>query len=178
MLCNVAPFFRAAFEGQFVEGIEQVLRLPEDDPTLFRHFQLWVYTKRILEDGEALDTVKYKLLINLHIFGDKYWIPDLQDAAIDVLIDIAIATTKYPTGLFDHVYRNTASNSRLRELCVDWTLWRLDHTVIFAGSERDRFPKEFLVDLALAHYRLTESSEEPRDVDFASKRSDYHVKAL
>ena len=45
VLCNVAPFFRVAIEGQFLEGIEQVLRLPEDNPTLFQYFQLWVYTK-------------------------------------------------------------------------------------------------------------------------------------
>ena len=178
VLCNVAPFFRAAFDGQFVEGTEQVLRLPDDDPTLFRHFQLWVYTKQILEDGKALDTVSYKLLINLHIFGDKYGMPNLQDAAIDVLIDKAIATKKYPTSLFDHVYQNTASDSRLRELCVDWTLFRLDHVVIFEGSKRDRFPKDFLVDLALAFSGLTQLSNGRKAIDFASKRSDYHVKSL
>ena len=176
VLCGVSPFFRAAFEGQFVEGTEQVLRLPEDDSTLFRHFQLWVYTKHILEDGEALSTVKYKLLIDLHIFGDKYGIPGLQDAAIDVLIDEVIATKWYPTSLFDHVYQNTASDSPLRGLCVDWTLWRLDHAVIFAGNKRDRFPKDFLVDLALAYQGLTQLTKEK--IDFASKRTDYHVKSL
>ena len=176
VLCGVAPFFRAAFDGQFVEGTEQVLRLPEDDPTLFRHFQLWMYTKQILDDVEALDRVTYKLLIDLHIFGDKYGIPDLQDAAIDVLIDKAIATKVYPTSLFDHVYQNTASDSPLRGLCIDWTLRRLDLAVIFAGSRRDRFPKDFLVDLALTYQALTQFSKEK--IDFASKRSDYHVKSL
>ena len=178
VLCSIAPFFRAAFEGQFVEGTEQVLRLPEDDPTLFRYFQLWAYTKHIMEDGEALDTVKYEVLIDLHIFGDKYGIPDLQNAAIDVLISKADATKVYPTSLFDHVYRNTASDSGLRELCVDWTLWSLDHTVMFEGSKRDRFPKDFLVDVTLAYYGMMQLTRDTKEIDFASKRSTYHVKSL
>ena len=177
MLCSLAPFFRAAFEGQFVEGREQVLRLPEDDPTLFRSFQLYAYTKEIIEDGE-LDSVKYEVLIDLHIFGDKYGIPDLQNAATDVLIDKANATKVYPTSLFDHIYRNTASDSRLRALCVDWTLWKLDHAVMFEGNKRDRFPKDFLVDVALAYYGLMKLSKTPIEVDLASKRSNYHVRSL
>ena len=178
VLCSIAPFFRAAFEGQFVEGTEQVLRLPEDDPNLFRYFQLWAYTKNFLEDGEILDTVEYKVLMDLHIFGDKYGVQDLQNAAIDVLIDKANATKMYPISLFDHVYRNTASDSRLRQLCVDWTLWRLDYMDISEGSRRDRFPKEFLFDLALANHELTKSFKGQLVFDFASKRSDYHVKSL
>ena len=155
-----------------------MLRLPEDNSTLFQYFQLWVYTKHIVENGEGLDTVRYRLLIDLHIFGDKYGIPDLQDAVVDVLIDKANATGVYPTCRFDHVYRNTAGDSRLRKLCVDWTLWRLDLAVIFEGSRRDRFPKDFLVDLATAYDGLTWLPNSPKEIDFASKRSDYHVKSL
>ena len=137
-----------------------------------------MYTKHIVEDGEALKMVKYELLIDLYIFGDKFGISDLQDAAIDVLIDKANATKVYPTSLFDHVYRNTGKDSRLRKLCVDWTLWRPNHVVMFEGSMRDRFPKDFLVDLATAYYGLTWLLKGPKEIDFASKRSDYHVKSL
>lgn len=28
ILCKVAPYFRAAFEGNFLEGVEQMLKLP------------------------------------------------------------------------------------------------------------------------------------------------------
>lgn len=77
VLCNVAPYFCAAFEGNFIEGVRQVLELPEENETMFRRFQLWVYTKKLLEDDESFIGIDWKPLVDLYIFGDKYGIPDL-----------------------------------------------------------------------------------------------------
>ncbi|KAL8727947.1 MAG: hypothetical protein Q9166_005712 [cf. Caloplaca sp. 2 TL-2023] len=45
LLCRY-PFFQAAFEGDFRES-EGLLRLPEQDPAIFRIFVHWLYTGQI-----------------------------------------------------------------------------------------------------------------------------------
>lgn len=42
--CTFAPLLREYSS----KGIKQVPKLPEEDETLFRQFQLWVYTKKLL----------------------------------------------------------------------------------------------------------------------------------
>ena len=176
ILCNVAPYFRAAFEGRFREGVEQVLEMPEEDETVFRGFQLWVYTKSILEDGEGLDTMGWRSLIDLYIFGDKFGIPILQDQAIDLLIDKRDASNRIPASHFDHVYQNTRESSPLRKLCVDWSVHGIRPYLWFESNIRDWYPKDFLIDLITAKWK-PEKAREIKPMDFGSRRSEYHVKS-
>ena len=77
------PKFPHRFYGNLLEGVEQMLELPEGDETLFRHFQLWVYTKHILEDSEDFGMMGWGPLIDLCIFRDKFGIAGLEDASIE-----------------------------------------------------------------------------------------------
>ena len=52
LLCSAAPYFKAAFNGNFPEAKSAVLELPEEDVVMFKRFQLWVYTNKLLEEGE------------------------------------------------------------------------------------------------------------------------------
>lgn len=176
ILCNVAPYFRAALEGHFRESVEQVLEMPEEDPTVFRSFQLWVYTKSILEEGENLDAVAWRLLIDLYIFGDRYDIPILQDEAIDLLIDKRDAFNKIPASHFGYVYHNTPERSPLRKLCVDWSAHGIRPYLWFEKGIRHWYPKKFLIDLITAKYE-PEKDTTIEPMDFGSRRSEYHVKS-
>lgn len=174
ILYNVTPYFRAAFEGQFLESPKQVLEFPEEDETLFRHFQLWVYTKDILEDGEEIDTMNWKVLVDLYIFGDKYGVSELQNAAINLLIDKRASSRIIPVGTFNHVYENTQASSPLRKLCVDWSVQYIQPRSWFEGNKRGCYPRDFLIDLVVANHELMKVMK-PKEVDFGSRRLDYHV---
>ena len=50
LICASADFFDRAFNGRFVEGREQKLTLPEEDPLLFQLFYDWLYSGRV--DGK------------------------------------------------------------------------------------------------------------------------------
>jgi hypothetical protein len=54
LLCRAAPYFKATLEGNFLEGQNQVLELPEDDAPTFQRFQLWLYSNDMLEEDEAV----------------------------------------------------------------------------------------------------------------------------
>ena len=71
ILCNVAPYFGVAFEGGFVEARERVLELPDDDSTMFKHFELWVYTSYSLAEGETVTSISWEALLGLYVFGEK-----------------------------------------------------------------------------------------------------------
>ncbi|WPG98125.1 Hypothetical protein R9X50_00091100 [Acrodontium crateriforme] len=44
LLTAASPFFAAAFNGSFAEGLDQVVRLPEERPEIFEWFLQWLYT--------------------------------------------------------------------------------------------------------------------------------------
>ena len=120
ILYNVTPYFEAAFEAGFVEAAEQVLELPEENPVMFKHFQLYVYTGHFLAKEESEADISRASLLGLYIFGEMCGIPDLQNAAIDVLIDKQSSQNIIPTDSLLRVYNNTPEDSSLRRLFVDW----------------------------------------------------------
>ncbi|EME39765.1 hypothetical protein DOTSEDRAFT_107663, partial [Dothistroma septosporum NZE10] len=44
LLAGASPFFAAALNGTFAEGLEQVVRLPEEKPETWEWFLQWLYT--------------------------------------------------------------------------------------------------------------------------------------
>lgn len=189
ILCNVAPYFEAAFEGGFVEVTEQVLELPDEDAAMFRHFELWVYTGDVLATGESDADISWDSLVGLYIFGEIRGIPNLQNAAIDALIDKQSSQNAIPTRFLPRVYDSTPEDSSLRRLFVDWvaclaamipndrytpTPPEAPHQW-FKKTARMNYPKDFLFDLAFAQYQLRTGDKTVMS-DFKSKRADYYVK--
>lgn len=151
LLCNVAPYFEAALKGSFLESSAQVLELIEDDPVMFERFQLWTYTNRLLEDGETDKEIPFIVWADLWVFGEARGIPELQNCAIDGLINDEITTNYVPIGIFQHVYDNTHEDSPLRRLILDWAAFsgcwnRAADYGWFIKSRRGYYPKDFLFD--------------------------------
>ncbi|KAK3066575.1 hypothetical protein LTR53_017022, partial [Teratosphaeriaceae sp. CCFEE 6253] len=44
LLTAASPFFAAALDGTFAEGLDQAVRLPEEKPEIFEWFLQWLYT--------------------------------------------------------------------------------------------------------------------------------------
>ena len=65
LLCNAAPYFKAAFDGNFTEAKCAVLELLEEDVVMFKRFQLWVYTDKLLEEGEGERSIEWGTLAGM-----------------------------------------------------------------------------------------------------------------
>nr|OQO18170.1 hypothetical protein B0A51_14102 [Rachicladosporium sp. CCFEE 5018] len=63
LLCSASPFFAAALNSTFAEGLDQTVRLPEEKPEVFEWFLQWLYTGSLTTPGPA------------------YQVPHLQTAA-------------------------------------------------------------------------------------------------
>lgn len=190
LLFNSTPYFKAAFDGNFIEAKEQTLELPEENVVMFKRFQLWLYTNYVLEKGEEPTEIDWITLAELYIFGEMCGIPDLQNAAIDILINKHCKQNAIPTNTFCLVYEKTPKDSSLRRLCVDWMACLAKfrpndgHAPTHPGASydwfqevrRNRYPKDFLFDLVIA---LSELKEGVRTdiTNFEDVRSSYYVKS-
>lgn len=189
LLFNSTPYFKAAFDGNFIEAKEQTLDLPEENVIMFKRFQLWLYTNFILEKGEEPMDIDWGTLVELYIFGEMCGIPDLQNAAIDILINKKSKGNIIPTDTFCLVYAKTPEDSSLRRLCVDWMAclarFRSNdrHAPTPPGASfewfkeetRNCYPKDFLFDLTIALSELKDGVK-PDITNFKDVRSQYYVK--
>lgn len=86
LLTHHSPFFRAALTGKFKEAEEKVVRLPEEQPSVVESFVYWVYHQRFPSKkwGDAVELIKTfaRYILELHIFSDKYDVPELGNETL------------------------------------------------------------------------------------------------
>ena len=176
ILCRSAPYFKAALEGGFKESKDQVLELPDDDPTAFSHFQLWLYTGNILESHKSAKDIDWRVLISIYLFGDVRGIPGLQNETIDVFIDKNKAMNVIPHDNLNLIYEKTLDGSPLRELMVDLFTFkaRLTNDFWFNEKQKPRYPHQFLIDLAKSLYE-DRARFKTKNTKFKVVGSKYHV---
>jgi hypothetical protein len=82
LICHHSPFFSAAFNSNFEEGITQEMTI-DMDLNAFGLFVNWLYNQVILDaSGEQPDL---PTLAHLWIFADRVLIPQLQNQAMDIM---------------------------------------------------------------------------------------------
>ena len=53
IICHYSPFFRAAFNSNFIEGETQSMRLEDVDANTFGLLQHWLYTQKVEDEDDA-----------------------------------------------------------------------------------------------------------------------------
>ena len=117
----------------------------------------------------------------VHIRRSSYH-PELQNHAIDAVIDKTAALDVIPMDFVRHIYENTQQKSLLRKLLVDKCA-RTGNISQGASSCQDgkktSCPKVFLWDLAPALYEVKnkykDRSAASLETNFNLLRSDYHL---
>jgi len=178
LLCNAAPYFKAALDGGFAESKSQVLELPEDDVKVFERFILWLYTSELLQENETIKDVSWDVLVELYIFGEARGISGFQNEVVDTFIDKQEVTSFITTDRAPRIYENTPTDSPLRRLLVDWTACQGVFTREEYDSEQEdeSLPRQFLFDVIFVLYDLKAGNRSTK-FDFTASRSDYHVKS-
>lgn len=114
-----------------------------------------------LVENENIKDVDWDLLIELSIFADKYDLPDLQNATIDIIIAKEETEHTIPTNLLGLIYNNTVETSPLRRFFVVWCAHRGEmkpwiQEIKNMHSEDDNIPPyQFMLDLALELFAIT-----------------------
>ena len=131
LICTASPFFQTALASGFIEGAEQKVQLPEEDPQLFQLAYDWLYSGRVA-DGVTTYLKKEDVCS-----GDKFWweVYKMGDRLmIDRLRVLALAniqaffTTKKPlvpsTEFIADLYENGQQSS-----LEEWMLGYVMHWV-------------------------------------------------
>lgn len=177
LLCNLAGFFKAALDGCFIEAERGMINMIEESPAVVQRFQLWAYTRLVLQDDESIEDAPWRHLIQLWLFADKYSIPDLQNAAIDALNLKRNAMYQLPTLELHRVYDNTNESSPLRRFLIAASAETGTLEGWFSAAARkaspDKFPPYFVMDLALHQYKVKKGSIQ--GLDWINLRCTFHV---
>ena len=156
LLCHDSPFFKAALEGNFKEGHEQTVSLPEDDVGTFKIYQTWLNTAQLRYN---FDHVEWWLCFaKLWVFADKIGSNDFKDRTVDAIC----ATVKNNPNLnwasapaVCYTFDNTSSDSPLRDLVVGHAYHTVEK-IPRSSSELENYPIAFVSRLTscfLAHFK-------------------------
>lgn len=118
-----------------------------EDPEVFHAFFHWMFTKKLYshltsEGGIPLET---GLICAIYVFGDARGIPELCNAAVDLLFQKVAQDWICPSGDVAYVYDNTMEGSRLRACLVDHAVDK--YNFVDLKKRVSRCPREFLVDI-------------------------------
>ena len=159
ILCQYSSFFRAALLGNFREAEEGLVVLPDDDPSTFKIFNTWLYSRRIrgqLQNGKEVPCEAIEL-VKLFIFGDMRGIPALRNDVIDAFVK---ERSTVHLEVIPYLYANTQPSSPLRRLFVDLINWQFEMSMDEKGVFRpDRgalayFVPEFMMELLIAREKI------------------------
>ena len=176
LLTHVSSYFRAALDGNFQEAQTGMLVLRDDEPTIFRIFNQWLYFNRLYEPKRAqVDLVEptkrqssvdltVSQMVRLCAFADARDIPALHNATVDALHQyLGDVWTYVSQSDIMLIYETTTAKSKLRRLVIDFYAFHADLQRVFReekAPEFDRWPQEFLIDLIKAV--ATVSKHHPR----------------
>ncbi|KAH0351712.1 hypothetical protein KCU83_g4185, partial [Aureobasidium melanogenum] len=81
LLSFYSDYFRAAFNGSFVEATDKKIELHDVEPEVFNNFHAWLYTRKLASNSD--EPMSWNYLVDLCIFGDRFHVPMLQNCAMD-----------------------------------------------------------------------------------------------
>ncbi|TVY45882.1 hypothetical protein LSUB1_G000478 [Lachnellula subtilissima] len=143
LFCYYSPFFDAAFNGSFEEGVTQSMDIVDVDPKVFALFLNWLYTQNVAQDQDNAQTLG--TFINLWLLDDRFLIPKLQNETL-VALDWRRMETGKRVGVYHVVYNNTVRGSPLRRYLAQTTATGFPSNGAIA-YEHDHYPPELVFDM-------------------------------
>lgn len=149
LICDLSDYFRAAFEGKYLEGTTGIITLPKVDEWTFECFVIWLYTRSLStapwinagNEGPTFpDTVHkdksegtststststtsrnwfWSFLIEMYIFADQYDTKNLRFDITEAMLYKAGMCDWPDTEQFIHALNNIPDSSPVHELLLD-----------------------------------------------------------
>jgi len=170
-VCHYSPFFNAAFNGKFKEGLTQEMTL-QADVTAFGIIAGWFYTRKILNaDGEMPDA---PTLARVWILAERFLMPGLQDQVLDCIHNMRQTITSSDFLTFMEIADKHAGNDMCVESLLVWgvsSLYECDYDG-FALRTAHLPPRALLL---LANFLKRNQGEKAKLSAFGNGISDYYV---
>ncbi|KAF2768529.1 hypothetical protein EJ03DRAFT_273984 [Teratosphaeria nubilosa] len=171
LLTAASPFFDAALNSTFAEGMDNQVKLPEEKPDSFEWFLQWLYTGSLTNpharfddgpdwqyaeqmarsDGDLRNhqgSPKYFLLIDLFALSDRLLTTQLSNHILSTIARLSEATNSVPTPSDTWIlYDSIPEGSKLRTLVLD--LFAYKKTDRLLETHKDEWHPRFLRELVV-----------------------------
>lgn len=173
---------KAAFASNFIEGQTQTYRFEDTTEEAIHLMVNWVYTQQLdipdPDDGVAysrdLEKSLFKRLCELWVLADKILIPQLQNAAMDALIELSQLQGTIPTHNVRYIWNNTQRGSPIRAWFLNKYAFSLRASSFTFEKLAANCPPEMIIELAVLLVDSNDAETTIKHRDAAKKRS-YHV---
>jgi BTB/POZ domain-containing protein len=150
LICSQSPFFSAALNGNFEEGLKQSISLPDPkvDARHFEHVILWLYTQRLEADEFFFKDNKptYFSLLELYSLADYLSIEAMRNTIVDRMAKLAEETNSVPTPSDTYIlFERIRENAPIRKLVLD--LFAFKKTDNLIHSHHDEWHPKFMREL-------------------------------
>ncbi|KAF2086281.1 hypothetical protein K490DRAFT_16916, partial [Saccharata proteae CBS 121410] len=148
LLSHHSPFFAAALNGTFAEGLSQNIKLPAEDVATFELFIHWAYTGNLDDAFQRGGKVAFYLLLNLYGLADRLEVEKLRNQTVDKVAELAEKSNSVPTPSDTHtLYEDIRDTALMRNLVVD--LFAFKKTDMLLASHPDEWHPTFLRELVV-----------------------------
>lgn len=181
LLQKYSKFFRDALMGEstleaheditILDDGQKIIWLKNEDLAVFKRFNDWLYTQKVVTADENFKDLSWTLLIDVYTFAEKRGIPGLQNDCINALIRKRQSGGQFPgQAIITPLWNHEGQVWPLRRLILQFfaTQCNLKHVL----TRNSAFPQRFLNDLVIVMY---ERKVEDEKVDFWEERVKYHV---
>ncbi|CAO2658107.1 Nn.00g073670.m01.CDS01 [Neocucurbitaria sp. VM-36] len=147
LLKHYSGYFRAALGDHWVEGQLRTIQLYDDNNEVFRTFFHWISTGKLYSKltSEGKIPHQFHQICQLYVFGDAREIPELCNAAVDLMFQKLCQDLVFPYTELNYIYSNTCDGSALRKLLVTVGVENFSWEGLRQHSRS--YPKEFLLDV-------------------------------
>ncbi|KAK5134579.1 hypothetical protein LTR08_006365 [Meristemomyces frigidus] len=174
-----SKFVRLALDKEWKEAQERTIPLPDDEPAVFKLYQLWCYYTRVFSQDNSnaiygTSGTEFRLLVQAYNLGDKLLDTHFKDAVLDCIIDTLRSTSKFDVRLTGLVYDNTTERSPLRRLWQDIYIWASNPSWLDEEFVGDFIHAELLLDLGKRHMMFN-NGQRPASVPYLQESAcGYH----
>jgi len=178
LLCYQSAYFHSCLNNNFKEAREGAVTLDDEDPETFKRFYAWLYTGKLLYDGETVEEVAHGELFHLYIFAEKRLAPRFQDAWMDAVISKDRNYANLPVSEdVQEVWDNVCGSSPMRKYLVDLYVRTGDLLDVLSEDKKIVLSKELLASIirALYPYATLRIDQTGFRVDFWELRCQYHT---
>ncbi|KAF1835690.1 hypothetical protein BDW02DRAFT_618345 [Decorospora gaudefroyi] len=145
LLIHYSAYFRNVLEARSGTG-ENVVELSGDSPKIFAAFYHFLYARTLFSrlDFENIPFEDSEIC-HIYVFGQDHGIPQLCNAAVDLLFVKNVQTWTSSTDQLHYIYEETQEHSPLRKYMVDWVI--RFYPLHPLRENESSFPKDFLIDV-------------------------------
>ncbi|MCJ1476660.1 hypothetical protein MMC13_005328 [Lambiella insularis] len=137
--------YSAWFRSRITEAKDE-FNLTKCSPQIFRRFEHWLYRQTLEDDGSDFFT-----FANLYILGEKFGVPNLQNAATNMIFKTMMLRREYisfESKQVSIIWEYTKEKSPLRRLLVD--LIACNITPVEIDKYAPTYPTSFVIVLLKA----------------------------